>query len=261
MLIDADLVDVDGPAVRAARALIPRTQALQFAIALVLLRDGDEGILRAAALLQSITGDAEPDPPHLAKLSLRVGCALSSLQQRGNVSVPTGDAVSALLQWMLDRHNDFEPFVLLGISEQDFSSLVDLFPGSSSSTVDTMRSQMRFSAHSAHDPPAPDLLTHLRLAPSTLAAALSGQRPAPPPTPRTPPPALRNTAAALLELATVSPPASLLRSPQVTGLTKTYQNNDFRQLRSVPAGRINTSRLPSLHVDVCISSEPVPQIN
>ncbi|KAH7105311.1 hypothetical protein BKA62DRAFT_766688 [Auriculariales sp. MPI-PUGE-AT-0066] len=66
--------------------------------------------------------------------------------------------------------------------------------------------------------------------------------------PGTPPP---RQATSLLELATVSPPTSLLRSPRVafTGLTKTYLNNDFRQLRTLPSGRINTSRLPSQHVD------------
>ncbi|CDO69568.1 hypothetical protein BN946_scf184759.g8 [Trametes cinnabarina] len=51
----------------------------------------------------------------------------------------------------------------------------------------------------------------------------------------------------VLGLVTVSPPA-ILRSPAVIGLTKTYQNNDFRQLRQTTA-RANTSRLPSMHVD------------
>ncbi|TFK55651.1 hypothetical protein OE88DRAFT_1716405 [Heliocybe sulcata] len=50
-------------------------------------------------------------------------------------------------------------------------------------------------------------------------------------------------------LVTVSPPTALLRSPAVTGLTKTYANNDFRQLRQTPSARQNTSRLPSMHVD------------
>jgi hypothetical protein len=42
----------------------------------------------------------------------------------------------------------------------------------------------------------------------------------------------------------------LLRSPAVTGLTKTYTANDFRVLRQTPSARQNTSRLPSTHVDV-----------
>ncbi|KAF6762011.1 hypothetical protein DFP72DRAFT_877750 [Ephemerocybe angulata] len=47
----------------------------------------------------------------------------------------------------------------------------------------------------------------------------------------------------------ISPPTALLRSPAATGLTKTYANDDFRQLRQVPSARLNTSRLPSMHVD------------
>lgn len=54
----------------------------------------------------------------------------------------------------------------------------------------------------------------------------------------------------MLAQVTVSPSA-LLRSPSAaTGLTKTYANNSFRELRATPAARQNTSRLPSMHVDV-----------
>ena len=45
----------------------------------------------------------------------------------------------------------------------------------------------------------------------------------------------------------ISPPTALLRSPAATGLTKTYMNNDFRQLRQATSTRLNTSRLPSTH--------------
>ncbi|KAI0775889.1 hypothetical protein BD413DRAFT_470056 [Trametes elegans] len=69
------------------------------------------------------------------------------------------------------------------------------------------------------------------------------------PVPSTPP--RRPLNQDVLGLVTVSPP-SLLRSPAVTGLTKTYLNNDFRQLRQTSA-RANTSRLPSMHVDVGVA--------
>jgi len=55
----------------------------------------------------------------------------------------------------------------------------------------------------------------------------------------------------------ISPPNAILRSPAATGLTKTYVNNDFRQLRQVPSTRLNTSRLPSTHVDEYEHSSPV----
>jgi hypothetical protein len=54
----------------------------------------------------------------------------------------------------------------------------------------------------------------------------------------------------MFDFVTTSPPTSLLRSPAITGLTKTYSKNDFRQLRQTPSARQNTSRLPSKHVDV-----------
>lgn len=70
------------------------------------------------------------------------------------------------------------------------------------------------------------------------------------PVPSTPPRRALNQDA--LGLVTISPPG-ILRSPASTGLTKTYSNNDFRQLRQTPSARQNTSRLPSMHVDVGVA--------
>ena len=70
------------------------------------------------------------------------------------------------------------------------------------------------------------------------------------PIPSTPPRRALNQD--VLGLVTISPPG-LLRSPASTGLTKTYVNNDFRQLRQTPSARQNTSRLPSMHVDVGVA--------
>lgn len=53
----------------------------------------------------------------------------------------------------------------------------------------------------------------------------------------------------VIGMANISP-STILRSPLVTGLTKTYLKNDFRQLRQGNQIRQNTSRLPSMHVDV-----------
>ncbi|TFK90885.1 hypothetical protein K466DRAFT_483964 [Polyporus arcularius HHB13444] len=69
------------------------------------------------------------------------------------------------------------------------------------------------------------------------------------PAPSTPPRRVLNQD--VFGLVTVSP-LTLLRSPVATGLTKTYSNNDFRQLRQSSA-RANTSRLPSMHVDVGVA--------
>lgn len=74
------------------------------------------------------------------------------------------------------------------------------------------------------------------------------------PLPSTPPPKHKSLSqAGILGLVALSPPTALLRSPATRGLTKTYTRNDFRELRQLPSARQNTSRLPSMHVDVSSS--------
>ncbi|KAG6331216.1 hypothetical protein ID866_7871 [Astraeus odoratus] len=63
-------------------------------------------------------------------------------------------------------------------------------------------------------------------------------------------PKRKSLAQDVLGLVALSPPTALLRSPAISGLTKTYTKNDFRELRQTPSARQNTSRLPSMHVDV-----------
>ena len=63
-------------------------------------------------------------------------------------------------------------------------------------------------------------------------------------------PKRKSPAQDVLGLVALSPPTALLRSPAISGLTKTYTRNDFRELRQTPSARQNTSRLPSMHVDV-----------
>lgn len=81
--------------------------------------------------------------------------------------------------------------------------------------------------------------------------------------PSTPPPKRKSPSQDVLGLVAISPPTAVLRSPAVTGLTKTYTRNDFRELRQLPSARQNTSRLPSMHVDeflqVEMSSPPLVQ--
>jgi len=70
------------------------------------------------------------------------------------------------------------------------------------------------------------------------------------PPPGTPPPKPQ-AQDAVIGMANISP-STILRSPLVTGLTKTYLKNDFRELRQSNQTRQNTSRLPSMHVDVSL---------
>ncbi|KAH7105312.1 hypothetical protein BKA62DRAFT_812488 [Auriculariales sp. MPI-PUGE-AT-0066] len=119
-LVDADHIslDTEGPIMLTARTLRPHDPLLGFAIAVVLVGDTQPGSLpRAAELLQNMPSDSEPDPPQLAKLSLRLGLTFRRLAKDDSVVDP---AVADLLCWLLDHHNDFEPFVLHGVSEADF---------------------------------------------------------------------------------------------------------------------------------------------
>jgi len=65
-------------------------------------------------------------------------------------------------------------------------------------------------------------------------------------------PKRKSPAQDVLGLVALSPPTALLRSPAISGLTKMYTRNDFRELRQTPSARQNTSRLPSMHVDVSV---------
>lgn len=114
--------------------------------------------------------------------------------------------------------------------------------------------------------PSPSPLPTISLLPSTLTLSLYDlisllQPPAP--LPSTPPPKRKSPSQDVLGLVAISPPTAVLRSPAVTGLTKTYTRNDFRELRQLPSARQNTSRLPSMHVDdflqVEMSSSPLVQ--
>ena len=271
-LIDVDYIalDSEGPLMLAARTLRPcNDQLLCFALAVVLVGDTQDGSLRRVVeLLQSLATQSEDpdglrlemewdlDPPQLAKFSLRVGRALSRMAETADESVVVDPALADIVAWLVDRHDDFESFVLHGVSDADFASVISRVEDDTAKTrLGELREQLRCATAAAPTVPTIGLASRVHLTAKELAAALVkpstayqsvAATGAPP---GTPPP---RQASALLELATVSPPTSLLRSPRVafTGLTKTYLRNDFRQLRTLPSGRINTSRLPSQHVDV-----------
>jgi hypothetical protein len=111
--------------------------------------------------------------------------------------------------------------------------------------------------HSASTPPPPTTATTMTTTTTATAGTATATAMATTQVPGTPSGAARQHRAAtpphargVLSMVTVSPPTALLRSPAVTGLTKTYTANDFRALRQTPSARQNTSRLPSTHVDV-----------
>ncbi len=189
-------------------------------------------------------------------------------------------AVLSLLEWLVEQSHAGLPALatLRGISTDTFAHLCDalarVLPAARRAALEHVRMHLHTApeedapARGLHTLPLP--MADLRIAvaellhppltppPLTMTTTRTAQAPSTPsagagaatrqqhaPRATTPP-----HARGVLSMVTVSPPTALLRSPAVTGLTKTYTANDFRALRQTPSSRQNTSRLPSTHVDV-----------
>ncbi|KAH9955114.1 hypothetical protein BGW80DRAFT_1476506 [Lactifluus volemus] len=210
----------------------------------------------------------EPD-----RLSTELGDALLTLASSATSSSCTpadidseAPAALALLEWLVDRSHAGLPQLatLRGISTDTFAQLWDAFADALPATSRTALEHVRMHLHTAPEEdvalgdlnllpqPTSDVRVSLRdlLRPQSQTQQ---QQQSPDGVAGAGPMALRPTtpphARGVLSMVTVSPPTALLRSPAVTGLTKTYVANDFRALRQTPSARQNTSRLPSTHVD------------
>ena len=141
---------------------------------------------------------------------------------------------------------DVKLATLAGLSTNRFNylckNLASALPVARQSTLDTVKSKLIIDEDEIFSSAAtglPDTLTvPLQVIENLLASS-------PPTEPPSTPKAGTKTPDILGVV--ISPPSAVLRSPAATGLTKTYLNNDFRQLRQVPSTRMNTSRLPSTH--------------
>ncbi|KAH9174513.1 hypothetical protein EDB89DRAFT_2148056 [Lactarius sanguifluus] len=186
--------------------------------------------------------------------------------------------VLALLEWLVEQSHAGLPQLaaLHGISTDTFAQLCDelasALPGPRRAALEHVRMHLQ-TAHAEDAVPRPLVELPAPGAPVRLALDALLLRPhvqhpqhdsdcqemAQDPGQ---PPLLRATtpvhARGVLNMVTVSPPTALLRSPAVTGLTRTYTANDFRALRQTPSARQNTSRLPSTHVDEFQSAGMAP---
>jgi hypothetical protein len=212
----------------------------------------------------------EPD-----RLSAELGDALLVFAQltSSSSSFPLRDmateapAVLSLLEWLVEQSHAGLPQLatLHGISTDTFAQLCDALARALPAARRAALEHVRMHLQTAPEEDA--VLRGLETFPLPMAdvriALGELLLPQPPTTvqdaPGTPTTAERQRAhrpvtpphaRGVLDMVTVSPPTALLRSPAVTGLTKTYTANDFRALRQTPSARQNTSRLPSTHVDV-----------
>lgn len=228
---------------------------LKFAAALILLR----GLQRPEVSFTAFKTIFRPAlrllkelPPQFVdadRLQQEMGATFSAISD----SEPTlakfdedgAEAILSALEWLPERDLvnvtgvGTDPFVKL-----TSSMLAILSPGHTDD-LEAVRSKFSVSddiaAEAASPPPE-----NIKLSITTLEDLLQ------PPIPIPSTPKRGSSSQDVLGLVTLSPPTALLRSPTTIGLTKTYFNNDFRQLRQQPSARQNTSRLPSMHVDVGI---------
>jgi hypothetical protein len=190
-------------------------------------------------------------PPYLVKaqkVAYEVSALLYLLSNSPHLiegDIP--DGLLGLLEW-LETSDDPAATTIQGISSATFSSLCEKFapllPDDRQTVLELLQARFKFPAQEGVARSPLVLPDQVELSVQDLENLMH----APMPTPSTPPKRALNQDA--LSAVTISPPTAVIRSPAATGLTKTYANNDFRQLRQTPSARQNTSRLPSMHVDV-----------
>ncbi|EKM59767.1 uncharacterized protein PHACADRAFT_170376 [Phanerochaete carnosa HHB-10118-sp] len=186
-------------------------------------------------------------PNHLV-LANQVSTEISHLIQRltSTTYICDGDLPVALVD-LLDWFTGTDNPTLVGFTAESFAELSEqLKPGideEKQRILTRVRDRLRFTEDLPEIPDARLLPAAIKLSINEIEDLLAPKSPVP----STPP--HRALKQDVLSLVTISPPTALIRS-STTGLTKTYSNNDFRQLRQAPSARQNTSRLPSMHVDV-----------
>ncbi|KAK7049721.1 hypothetical protein VNI00_005752 [Paramarasmius palmivorus] len=183
-----------------------------------------------------------------------IGGAFSALSRPGIPLTPdSSKAILVILNWLSEQQNK-KYLCLCGIKAEEVAALYEKLSARLSSEEIKQFSALRpkFSVDEDETLPNPDIILpdSLELSMQNLEGLLMFQMDGIE-TPSTPP---KNNVPDVLGIV-FSPPTAVLRSPAATGLTKTYQNNDFRDLRQTPSARQNTSRLPSRHVDVGINGQ------
>ena len=203
-------------------------------------------VISALYLVQTILLSTDRTETIEDNVSSELGGLLESLQDAGKLAErEMAEALFGVFEWLMGSEG--EPFILRGTSkptlDTTLSYMRDVLGPEKHATLDAIPS--RFTPGEERVSRSPVVL------PDSIELPLKDIEDlirAPTPAPSTPPRKVLNQD--VLSLVTISPPTALIRSPAATGLTKTYLNNDFRQLRQTPSARQNTSRLPSMHVDV-----------
>lgn len=182
-------------------------------------------------------------------LRLEIGQTLSTFAQR-SLDAETSKGLLTLLAWLPEQENP-KFTTLCGITASEFSDLCDslqnTLPVEDHPALANLRPKFTIDEDEAFTASNIELPPILELPLQSITDLLRHDVPSAPSTPK-------GTKTPDILGLVISPPTALLRSPATTGLTKTYVNNDFRQLRQTPSARQNTSRLPSMHGGCAVAS-------
>ncbi|KAJ2917473.1 hypothetical protein MD484_g2906, partial [Candolleomyces efflorescens] len=226
---------------------------LRFFIVLHLLRTAQ---VDSAGTLNSFFPILENIPPESIdseRLRLQIGLTLSSLaQDTSSIQAETAGILLQMFEWAL-KQGDKRLSTLQGLKAEEFHGICDTLATlkpEAAAPIEGIRFAFTIDEDEVFAPSSIELPSErqMQLSIDAIEGLLQardtkedGSSISRPSTPR----AGNKTPDILGTI--ISPPTALLRSPAATGLTKTYANNDFRQLRQAPSARLNTSRLPSTH--------------
>ncbi|KAJ7098718.1 hypothetical protein B0H15DRAFT_821944 [Mycena belliarum] len=235
------------------RTLATRADAfdpgLKFALVLTSLRAFQHEPLVLLNVLKELP--AEPEWENREMLRLEIGLTLDAIAST-EFTTKSAQTVLSILVWLVHQGENSKMSTLCGIPasslSQVYAKLEETLPPPSLVIFENTKGYIHVDDDAAMTPPSVELPSRLTLSFQDFEELLH-PLPSPPSTPK-------GTSNTPDILGIVTSPTGLLRSPAATGLTKTYANNDFRLLRQAPSARLNTSRLPSMHVDVGIHGRP-----
>ncbi|KDR84049.1 hypothetical protein GALMADRAFT_236653 [Galerina marginata CBS 339.88] len=185
------------------------------------------------------------------RLRDEVGRMISAYADHASsMKTDNADMMLQILEWLASQE-DSKLTTLVGISTEAFhylcTTLAATLPIARQAALSSTKGKLSIDEDELFPPSTTELPDALTMPLRSVENLLAPRTLEPPSTPK------RGNKTPDILGVVISPPAAILRSPAATGLTKTYQNNDFRQLRQVQSTRLNTSRMPSTHVDVGIN--------
>ena len=247
LLLDARLASL--PLTRLSRTLAichdDLSQDVLFTVLLLLLRSAqqdptiDGALEHIPTILKGLTSGAI----NVEHLRTEIGHLFSACSEQALLlKEDTSERLLDIMEWIAAQE-DIRLTTLTGVSADDFDCLCtavsSLLLSDRQNELLSVRSKLTIDDDQLLPSSVTDLQESISLPLQSIKNLLSPQTMEP----STP----KGTKTPDILGVIISPPTAILRSPAATGLTKTYVNNDFRQLRQIASTRLNTSRLPSTH--------------